>query len=136
MENGVFDVKEEEPITPKQYTEAEIEMHSVVEEWNSPPIAFWREKFGSLEPNPTNAAQITCEQTAKDESSSSEEKGCEPAPTPVSIISVEEHLSKNNRRYNLDINSSMLLAHGDVVAVLAESGLGEYTQFYPMVIIH
>ena len=53
--------------------------------------------------------------------------------TASSPSSMEDYLKSQNRRYNLDINSSMLLAGGEVVSVLAESGLGEYMQFYPMV---
>lgn len=40
-------------------------------------------------------------------------------------------LEKNNRRYNIDLTSAMLLSNGDIVDVLAKSGLGQYCQFYP-----
>ena len=44
-------------------------------------------------------------------------------------------LQKNNRRYNLDLTSALLLSRGEVVNVLAESGLGQYAQFYPLVFL-
>ena len=40
-------------------------------------------------------------------------------------------LEKNNRRYNIDLTSAMLLSNGGIVDVLAKSGLGQYCQFYP-----
>lgn len=45
--------------------------------------------------------------------------------------SVLPSLEKNNRRYNIDLTSAMLLSNGAVVDVLAKSGLGQYCQFYP-----
>ena len=42
-------------------------------------------------------------------------------------------LQKNNRRYNVDLASAMILSGGEIVDVLASSGLGQYAQFYPMV---
>ena len=50
-------------------------------------------------------------------------------------MSAESLRQQQNRRYNLDLNSAMLLSQGDVVSVLAESGLGQYAQFYPMVLL-
>lgn len=103
-EKETFVVTEEEPITPEQYSPNDVCLHNVVDEWNKPSVSFWREM--------------------KAESSDSDSP---------ELQSVEERIIKQNRRYNFDINSSMILSQGEVVSVLAESGLGQYTQFYPMV---
>lgn len=42
-------------------------------------------------------------------------------------------MEQNSRKYNIDIASAMILAGGEIVDVLANSGLGQYCQFYPMV---
>ena len=104
-EKESFVVTEEEPIIPEQYSPEDVCFHNVLSEWNKPSVAFWRDKV-------------------TDSSNQS----------PPEIQSVEEHLLKQNRRYNFDINSSMILSHGEVVSVLSESGLGQYTRFYPMVL--
>ena len=103
-EKETFVVTEEEPITPEQYSPNDVCLHNVVDEWNKPSVSFWREMIA--------------------ESSDSDSP---------ELQSVEERIIKQNRRYNFDINSSMILSQGEVVSVLAESGLGQYTQFYPMV---
>ena len=103
-EKESFVVTEEEPITPEQYSSDDVCLYNVVNEWNKPSVAFWKETVAN-----TNSPEA---------------------------ISVEEHLLKQNRRYNFDINSSMILSQGEVVSVLAESGLGQYTQFYPMVVLY
>lgn len=149
MENGEFDVKEEEPITPEQYGEDDIILHSVLNEWNTSPITFWKQHFGSLQPQKSNQPPQQDKSGREGEGEGEGEKVQEELSNPnvdgeesvdkttttesAGDSSMEEYLKSQNRRYNLDINSSMLLAGGEVVSVLAESGLGEYMQFYPMV---
>ena len=144
MENGEFDVKEEDPITPEQYGEDDIILHSVLNEWNTSPITFWKHHFGTIQQQESDqpAKQNKCEgEIVKEDLSTKSEDGEEAVNTTTTPItteqaidsSMEDYLKSQNRRYNLDINSSMLLAGGEVVSVLAESGLGEYMQFYPMV---
>ena len=144
MENGEFDVKEEDPITPEQYEEDDIVLHSVLNEWNSSPITYWKHRFGSLQPQKSNQppqqdkseAEAETENTKEDLSNPNDDGEANVAKTTTESTgnsSMEDYLKSQNRRYNLDSNSSMLLAGGEVVSVLAESGLGEYMQFYPMV---
>ena len=39
---------EEEPSTPEPYSEGEILVHPVFEEWNALPIAHWKEHIGTV----------------------------------------------------------------------------------------
>lgn len=39
---------EEEPITPDPYSESDISVHHVLEEWNALPIAHWKERIGTV----------------------------------------------------------------------------------------
>lgn len=47
-EKESFTVDEEEPITPDPYSESDISVHRVLEEWNALPIAHWQERIGTI----------------------------------------------------------------------------------------
>ena len=99
-----IEVKEEDPITPEPTSEKDIHLINTSELWNNPSILYWKE----------TVFFFFFSQSQEDQS-------------------FIPQLEKNNRKYNIDLASSMILAGGEIVDVLANSGLGQYCQFYPMV---